>query len=159
MMLLSAVLMIFAFLALTAMVARVAQLGSMTTSDQDRPLLLEIDVVETAVDETVAGIKAAPGMCPNAGVPAAPTCKQKFIDALDGSLDHLRHLEATRGFDLQWRIVDGSATDGDNDGFVGTTVTACSAASPSPARYVAYTLDDGEVQVSLRAAAAFTYAC
>ena len=144
MMLLSAVLLIFAFLALSSMVARVAQLGSVTTQDRDRPVLLEIDVVQATVDETITGLKATYGFC--TGDPSQ--CKATFKEALDGSLAHLAALEAGRGFDLTHSVVDSS----------GTPVTACVAA-PSPDRYVQFTLDDGEVRVTLRSTVAFTWAC
>ena len=149
MMLLSAVLMILAFLALSAMVARVAQLGSVTTQDRDRPVLLEVDVVQGAVDETLTGLKATYGFC--TGDPKQ--CRGAFIEALNGSLTHLAAIESGRGFDLGWRFVDST----------GTPVTACVAAVVAPAtapvRYVEYTLDDGEVRVSLRSTATFTWAC
>ena len=139
MMLLSAVLLIFAFLALSAMVARVAQLGSVTTQDRDRPVLLEIDVVQDAIDETVSGLATA--------APAgAGLSKQNLVDSLTGALDHLVHLEANRGFDLQWSLVDAST---------GAPVAAC---GPDPVA-VQFTLDDGEVRVSLRSSSTFVYAC
>ncbi len=147
MMLLSAVLMIFAFLALSAMVSRVSQLGSVTTQDHGRPVLLEIDVVQATVDETVTGLKAVSGFCA-AALPSPDQCKGPFKDALDGSLAHLAALEAGRGFDLSWGVVDAAGTD----------VTACVAA-PSPARYVEFALDDGEVRITLRSTVSFTWAC
>lgn len=138
MMLLSAVLLIFAFLALSAMVARVAQLGSVTTQERDRPVLLEIDVVQSTVDETVNGLKAAS--------PGPALTKSTLADALNGSLDHLAFLEAGRGFDMAWWKVN-TAT--------GATVTTCGAATLA----IAFTLDDGEVRVALRSTATFVWAC
>ena len=142
MMLLSAVLLIFAFLALSAMVARVAQLGSLTSQDRDRPVLLEIDVVQDAIDSTLLGLQAA--------APAgAGLTNAALYEATASSLRHLEALERSRGFDLDWRLVN------DANGAAVAMPPACGATVLA----VEYSLDDGEVQVVLRSSATFTVAC
>ncbi len=57
MMLLTAILLILAFIALTAMVARVGQLGSSTFTEQQRPILLEVEAVSDQVDQLVLDLQ------------------------------------------------------------------------------------------------------
>lgn len=138
MMLLSAVVLIFAFLALSAMVSRVSQLGSVTGQDQSRPILLEVDVVQAAVNDLILDLEAA---TPDLNLTSTPT----FNAALTAGLHHLAHLEAAGGFRLQ----DADAWDGDPY----DDLIVCAAG----VGHVRYSLSDGDVRIELSSDE--TFAC
>lgn len=131
MMLLAAVVLIFAFLALASMVSRVSQLASTTGQDQDRPILLEIDTVQSTVDDLIANLQQVK---PTLNATSTPT----FGQALADSLHHLAHLERARGFRL-------TASDG----------MPFQAAVLCAADRVEFLLSDGEVRVQLTSTQAF----
>lgn len=135
MMLLAAVVLIFAFLALSAMVSRVSQLGSVTTQDQDRPVLLEVDSVKAAVEDLIGDLQA---VTPTLNATSTP----RMDDTLEASLRHIAALEAARGFRFEF----GDAAD-EFDGQV-----VCAGA----ARQVWFRLSDDQVRVELASAASFS---
>lgn len=132
MMLLAAVVLIFAFLALASMVSRVSQLATTTGQDQDRPILLEIDTVQQTIDDVILNLQQA---TPTLNATSTPT----FGQALQDSLRHLAHLERGRGFRL-------SAADGGP-----FTATALCLADR-----VEFQLSDGEIRVELVSTRPFT---
>lgn len=132
MMLLSAVVLIFAFLALAAMVSRVSQLASTTGQDQDRPILLEIDTVQGTVDDLILNLQQ---VSPALNGTSSPT----FGQALQDSLRHLAQLERGRGFRLT--ALDGDPFD---------AVDICLADR------VDFLLSDGEIRVQLASTRAFS---
>lgn len=134
MMLLAAVVLIFAFLALSAMVSRVSQLASVTSQDQDRPILLEVDAVQAAVDDLVLDLQA---ITPALNATTTPTLQ----GALESGLRHLAHLERARGF----RFEDTGTNTNPYDEFLDCT-----------ADRIVFRLSDGEVQVDLVSQETFT---
>lgn len=117
MMLLSAVVLIIAFLALSAMVSRIAQLASVTTQEQDRPIILEVPVVRQAIDDVLTDLNA---VRPALTASSSPT---KDV-AIEASLRHLANLEAARGLRLEFGYDPAETTcaptpcvtDSDGDG-------------------------------------------
>lgn len=57
MMILSAVILVLAFIALAGMVARVSQLASQTTSENDRVILSDVAPLATALDASICRLK------------------------------------------------------------------------------------------------------
>lgn len=100
MMLLAAVVLILAFLALSAMVARVSQLGSVTGQDQSRPILLEVETVQSAVDDLLVDLQA---VTPDLNATSTP----KLDEALEAGLQHIAFLESARGFRFEFGGPDG----------------------------------------------------
>lgn len=94
-MLLAAVVLILAFLALSAMVARVSQLGSETGQDQSRPVLLEVEAVQSAVDDLLVHLQT---VTPTLNATSTPT----FQTALQAGLRHIAFLESARGFRFEF---------------------------------------------------------
>lgn len=136
MMLLAAVVLILAFLALSAMVSRVSQLASVTSQEQDRPILLEVGTLRDAVDELLTELQAA---TPDLNATSSPT----LDTAIEAGLRHLVSLEAARGLSLSF----GSA-NGVYDGAL-----AC----PATGARVWFRLSDGELTVELPSTQ--TYSC
>jgi hypothetical protein len=138
MMLLAAVVLILAFLALSAMVSRVAQLGSVTTQEQDRPILLEVPQVRTAVDDLLVDLQAA---TPDLNRSTSPRLDQ----AIEAGLRHLAFLEASRGLSLDFGRAPATPT-GAYDGDV-----SCGDA------VIWIHLSDGEVQVEFASTRTLTW--
>lgn len=131
MMLLSAVILIFAFLALSAMVARVSQLGSVTGQDQARPILLEVESVREAVDDLVVGLQE---VTPDLNATSTPTLQEALVNGLR----HLARLEEARGFRFQ-------DADTDTDPFDVADLLPCA----TGVGRVQFSLTDGDVRVVL----------
>lgn len=140
-MLLTAIVLILAFLALTAMVARVSQLGSTTTQEQSRPILVEIDQVQATVDRIIRDLNST---TPKLNQTSSPT----FLQALNGSLRHLAHLERARGFTFEDndRFVSG-ATSGNKTRPLDNLFINCGTGSNTGR--VAFNLSDGQVRVQV----------
>lgn len=130
MMLLAAVVLILAFLALSAMVARVSQLGSVTGQDQSRPILLEVETVQSAVDDLLVDLEA---VTPDLNATSTPT----FAISLENALRHIAFLESARGFRFEF---GGAPTSPDEplDGLIDCT-----------AGKVWFRLSDDQVRVEL----------
>ncbi|HEX2065941.1 MAG TPA: hypothetical protein VHI93_03930 [Candidatus Thermoplasmatota archaeon] len=127
MMLLTAIVLLLGFIALAGVVSRVSLLAQQAGREQDRPLLREMQPLQkglsAALDPSPAG-KGLGSMGLAQGTPA-------YDAAVRGVLEHLRQLEASRGFIARWTLAceGGSAANG----------------------YADVTLSDGELQVTLRA--------
>lgn len=134
MMLLAAVVLIFAFLALSAMVSRVSQLASVTSQDQDRPILLEVDSLQDAVQDVLENLETLDFE------------EAEYESALAGALQHLALLEAARGFRLEAAF----------SGLDPLTSGECAADGQAKAITVAYALSDGEVRVEFAEVATYT---
>jgi len=98
-MLLTAILLIIGFVALTGLVQRVNQAGSTTAHVQDDPILLEVNQLSKAVDAAIEAHKA------NATEWGVAEDSAAFRDALAASLDHLVLIERARGFRMEHTFV------------------------------------------------------
>ncbi len=130
MMLLAAVVLILAFLALSAMVARVSQLGSVTGQDQGRPILMEIDQVQGAIQDIIANLDAI-----------GFTDEVAYQSELEAVLEHLAFLERGHGFRLQVTALTTVAAPPDPN--------PCSATDTYYQVEVTYEVSDGDLLVSL----------
>jgi len=128
MMMLGAVILVVGFIALSGMVARVGQLGVQTGKEQQRPLLLEVHPMKAGVDYAIAHLVSEGGYMTD-----TDAHKAAYQGAIQGALEHLRLLEASRGFLLEYSF--GCATPG------------------NPATgFAAISLSDGELWVQVRSA-------
>jgi hypothetical protein len=106
MMLLAAVILLIGFIALAGMVGRVSQLGVQTGREQQRPILLEVSPMKAGIDAAIARLVSELGFQDDTTAHRAI-----YEAAIKATLDHLRALEASRGFLLEYTL--GCATPGD----------------------------------------------
>lgn len=122
MMLLAAIVMVVGFVALSGMLARVAQLSGETVREQEDPVIVEMDVVANGI-RIVSNSTAA----------AHPDCTATTNKTLADAMAHLRFVESSRGFFMQYET------------------PVCTDLGPATDRIsVTYALTDGLTRVQLR---------
>lgn len=123
MMLLSAVVLIIAFVALTGMVARVSQLGKATARERTTPTLLAVEPMIDGVDRAIQELGGKYNM-------ANATQVRAYQNATIAMLDHLQLVQAGQGYWVSYTL--GCATPGD-----------------ATTGRVTLSLDDGHIRVSV----------
>lgn len=103
MMLLAAVVLILGFVALTGLVARVNQLPGQITASQVDPLFLEIDPVAEMANRLVDPDVADDGLATYHAAALGT-----HATALQRALDHLKALEAAKGFHYDYAFCTGT---------------------------------------------------
>ncbi len=117
MMMLAAVVLLVGFIALAGMVARVGVLGAQTGREQQRAMFLELDPMIDGVNDAVSRLESEGGFEPLTDDDNAAL----YEDAIRGVLEHMRRLEASRGFLFEYQF--GCATPGDpNTGYVAVSL-------------------------------------
>ncbi len=102
MLLLTSVVLLIGFLALSSMVLRVAQLPGETAQESRHPIDLEADGVADGAHEALQRVAQRVPPQASAGAPEA------FRDAMQGTLDSITELERGRGF--RFTVLDDSVT-------------------------------------------------
>ncbi len=120
MLLLTSVILLIGFIALSSMVIRVTQLPEETTQESRDPIELEADAVSEGVGDLLARMHTQVPIDPVLGA-------ADYSTAVEESLNTLVHLEKGRGFRFEW-IPNGigdavTCTAGLNPGEVVVTVT------------------------------------
>lgn len=124
MMLLTAFVLVIAFVSLTAMVARVAQLGKTTARERANPAIEELQPMVQGANDAIAAMY---GKYRPIGS-AAEANKTLYEAAVVAELNQVKAIEAGRGYVVTWRIV--CVTGGNGQALL--------------------TLDDGTMQVTVR---------
>ncbi len=128
MMMLAAVILLVGFIALAGMISRVGQLGLETGREQQRPLLLEVSPMMAGLDDAIGKLKSEAGFQDD-----TDAHKVAYEAAIQATLEHMRRLEQSRGFLLEYTL--RCATPGD----------------PTTG-YALVSLTDGELWVQLHSA-------
>lgn len=126
MMLLTAIVLLLGFVALAGMVSRVSLLAQQAGREQDRPLLREVQPLQNGLGAALDPAPSGKGLG-SLGLVAGTAA---YDAAVRGVLEHLRQLEASRGFIARWTL-------------------ACDGGDPARG-YAELTLSDGELHVTLR---------
>ena len=111
MMILGAIILILGLVALAAMVTKVGQLSSQAGREQDRPLLREVDPMVEGLDTALTRLSDPAWSNLAAG-------SQGYTDATVGLLQHMRLVEASRGFVLDYAFTCSNTADPDIDSCV-----------------------------------------
>jgi hypothetical protein len=130
MMLLAAIVLLLGFIALAGMVSRVSLLAQQAGREQERPLLREVGPLKTGLDAMMTTLRTNY----TTATPPITSGSAAYEAALRGLLDHLRQLEAARGYVLRWSIT-------------------CDNVADATTGHAFVTVSDGELQVTLKSAA------
>lgn len=103
-MLLAAIVLTVGFIALSGMLSRVAQLSGETVREQEDPVLLEMDVVAGAI-----------AMISNTTIKAEPGCTATTNETLVAAMAHLRFVESSRGFFMNYTTPTCTVVSGSQD--------------------------------------------
>jgi hypothetical protein len=95
MMLLTAFVLVIAFVAMTGMIARLAQLPELTRQSADRPIFLEGGALATGVQSALEDLNII--IDPEQDGTGMDT----YTTAIDGAMAHLQTLESARGYRLR----------------------------------------------------------
>lgn len=128
MMMLAAVVLVVGFIALAGMIARVGELGTQTGREQQRALLLEVGPMKEGLDDAMARLLTEAGHST-----ATEEGKVRYEAAIEGVLAHMRLLEASRGFLMEYEL-------------------RCATAGDPATGYVEVTIWDSELMMQVRSA-------
>lgn len=92
MMLLAGFIFVIGLLAMSATLARVPLLAKQVPREQDRPLLAHFEPMMDGLNDALVAL------------PTHEPDSAKHKAAVEGMLDHLRAVEASHGFFLEWKI-------------------------------------------------------
>ncbi len=95
MMLLTAFVLVIAFVALTAMVARVSQLPEETRQSADRPIYIEAEALGRGVESALEDLNVVVGPREDG------SDMDLYMDAVADAMEHLETLESARGYRLK----------------------------------------------------------
>jgi hypothetical protein len=104
MMLLTAIILILAFVALTGMVARVAQLGKATARERSNPAMLAVEPMLDGAERAMQQLAGKYDLTDPAQV-------QAYQDAVRGALEHLQAVYAQQGFWVTYTLTCLNAAD------------------------------------------------
>ncbi|HUR62055.1 MAG TPA: hypothetical protein VM286_06795 [Candidatus Thermoplasmatota archaeon] len=126
MMLLTAIVLLIGFIALAGMVSRVSLLTQQAGREQDRPLLREVEPLQRGLNAALDPAASGKGLGSMGLTPGTAA----WDAGVQGVLQHVRQLEAERGFIARWTLeCDGGLT---SNGFA------------------TFTISDGELKVTLK---------
>ncbi|MCA1811530.1 MAG: hypothetical protein LC623_05915 [Halobacteriales archaeon] len=130
MMLLTAIVLLVGFVALAGMVSRVSLLAHQAGREQDRPLLREVEPLQKGLNAALDPASTGKGL----GSMGLTAPSVAYESGVKGVLEHLRRLQAERGFISRW-TVDCDLTAGVKDTAKG---------------FARLLVSDGELQVTIK---------